>query len=79
MFKSIQYKIIAIFVVLILTVTIIMGAFLSTNIVSFYHNEFSAMMEQVFTESFINEMSKTAVSESGASGVDKIVRSYIGP
>ncbi len=79
MFKSIQYKIIAIFVVLILTVTIIMGAFLSTNIVSFYHNEFSTMMEQVFTESFINEMSKTAVSESGAVGVDKMVRSYIGP
>lgn len=79
MFKSIQYKIIAIFVILILAVSIIMGAFLTTNIVSFYHNEFSTMMEQVFTDNFINEMSKTAKSDNGVSGVDNMVKSYIGP
>ncbi|MEE0944506.1 MAG: ATP-binding protein [Clostridia bacterium] len=78
MFKSIQYKIVAIFVILILTVTIVMGAFLTTNIVSFYHSDFSVMMEQVFTDSFISEMSKTALQENGADKLDKVVRSYIG-
>ncbi len=78
MFKSIQYKIVAIFVILILTVTIVMGAFLTTNIVSFYHSDFSVMMEQVFTDSFVNEMSKTAIQENGATSLDKVVRSYIG-
>ena len=78
MFKSIQYKIVAIFVILILTVTIVMGAFLTTNIVSFYHSDFSVMMEQVFTDSFISEMSKTALQENGADTLDKVVRSYIG-
>lgn len=78
MFKSIQYKIVAIFVILILTVTIVMGAFLTTNIVSFYHNDFSVMMEQVFTDSFVSEMSKTALQENGADKLDKVIRSYIG-
>lgn len=78
MFKSIQYKIVAIFVILILTVTIVMGAFLTTNIVRFYNRDFSAMMEQVFTDSFINEMSKTAVRDGGAEKLDSIVKSYIG-
>lgn len=79
MFKSIQYRIVAIFVVLILTVTIVMGAFLTTNIVSFYHNEFSMMMERVFTDNFLNEMSKTASQENGAAALDKVISSYIGP
>lgn len=79
MFKSIQYRIVAIFVVLILTVTIVMGAFLTTNIVSFYHNEFSMMMERVFTDNFLNEMSKTAAQENGAEALNKVISSYIGP
>ena len=79
MFKSIQYRIVAIFVVLILTVTIVMGAFLTTNIVSFYHNEFSMMMERVFTDNFLNEMSKTASQENGAAALNKVISSYIGP
>ncbi len=78
MFKSVQYKIVAIFVILILTVTIVMGAFLTTNIVRFYHNDFSVMMEQVFTDGFISEMSKTALQSDGAYNLDKVVRSYIG-
>lgn len=79
MFKSIQYRIVAIFVVLILTVTVVMGAFLTTNIVSFYHNEFSMMMERVFTDNFLNEMSKTASQENGAEALNRVISSYIGP
>ncbi|MBQ7793369.1 MAG: HAMP domain-containing protein [Clostridia bacterium] len=79
MFKSIQYKIVAIFVLLILTVTVVMGAFLTTNIVTFYHNEFSTMMEQVFTDSFISEMSKTAAQDNGAENLDRVISTYIGP
>lgn len=79
MFKSIQFKIVAIFVVLILTVTIVMGAFLTTNIVSFYHSEFSMMMERVFTDNFINEMSKTASLDDGVEALNRMISSYIGP
>lgn len=79
MFKSIQFKIVTIFVLLIMTVTIVMGAFLTTNIVNFYHSEFSMMMEQVFTDSFVNEMSKTAMQEDGLDSLNKTVITQIGP
>ncbi len=79
MFRSIQLKIAAIFVLLIVTVTVVMGAFLTTNIVTFYHNEFSTMMAQVFTDNFISEMSKTALSENGVNKLEQVMNTYIGP
>ncbi|MBS7298432.1 MAG: HAMP domain-containing protein [Eubacteriales bacterium] len=78
MFKSIQFKIVAIFVILILTVTVVMGAFLTTNIVRFYNNDFSLMMEQVFTDSFVSEMTKIVLHENGPENLDNVVKSYIG-
>lgn len=79
MFKSIQYKIVAVFLILILTIAIVMGAFLSTNIISFYHSEFSMMMEQIFTDQFISELSKTAQQENGVENLNRTIISYIGP
>lgn len=79
MFKSIQYKIIAIFVLLILTIVIVIGSFLTTNIINFYNNEFKMMMEQVFTDSFVNELSKTAGQNDGLQNLNKTIISYIGP
>ena len=50
MFKSIQYKIVAVFILLVLSIAISMGVLMTTNTVSFYHREFSSMMENTFTE-----------------------------
>ena len=56
MFKSIQSKIVLIFVLLILSIIIVIGSFLLVNIVNFYNSEFSVMMEQVFTDDFVYQM-----------------------
>lgn len=78
MFKSIQTKIVSIFLLTILSVVVVIGTFLTTNIVKFYNDEFSVMMEQVFTPGLISELEKSAAT-SGADGVWDIVSSYMGP
>ncbi len=79
MFKSIQYKIVAVFILLVLSIAISMGVLMTTNTVSFYHREFSSMMENTFTESFINELFRTAVGENAAENLNRTIVSYIGP
>lgn len=78
MFKSIQTKIVAIFLLTILSVVVVIGAFLTTNIMKFYNDEFSVMMEQVFTPGLVSELEKSAAT-SGTEGVWDIVSSYMGP
>lgn len=77
-FKSLQAKIAAIFILVILAVVTAVGSFMTTNIVKFYNDEFSDMMEHVFTPSLISELEKSA-QQSGSDGVWDIVSSYIGP
>lgn len=79
MFKSIQYKIVLIFVLIVLSVTTVIGSFTIVNIMNFYDNEFSVMMKQVFDEDFVYQLSKTAESADGAAQIENAVGSYIGP
>lgn len=78
MFKSIQTKVVAIFILTILSIVVVIGSFLTANIVKFYNSEFSVMMEQVFTPTLVSELEKSAEA-GGADGVWDIVTSYIGP
>ena len=78
MFKSIQTKIVTIFILVILSVVTVIGTFMTTNIVKLYNDEFSVMMEQVFTPALVSELEKSAAA-SGCDGVWDILSSYIGP
>ena len=78
MFKSIQTKIVTIFILVILSVVTVIGTFMTTNIVKLYNDEFSVMMEQVFTPALVSELEKSA--ETGSyDGIWDIISSYIGP
>ncbi len=79
MFNKLQYKIVAVFVLLVTTIAIVMTAFMSTNIINFYNRDFSATMEQIFTPSFIDSLSKTANREDGVSALNTAIISHIGP
>lgn len=78
MFKSIQYKIVTIFLLLIITVVIVIGVSMTSNIIRFYNNEFTVMMEQVFSDQFINQLSKIAEQEDGLKNLNRTITSYIG-
>jgi len=54
MFKSIQWKIIAIFLLLTVSVMIVVGTFLIKNISAYYYNDFNNSLDtQVFTEDVV--------------------------
>ena len=78
MFRSIQTKIVTIFILVILSVVTVIGTFMTTNIVKLYNDEFSVMMEQVFTPALVSELEKSAENES-YDGIWDITSSYIGP
>ena len=79
MFNKLQYKIVAVFVLLVMTIAIVMTAFMSTNIINFYNRDFSLTMERIFTPSFIDSLSKTANREDGVSALNTAIISHIGP
>lgn len=78
LFKSIQTKIVTIFILVIFAVVTVIGMFMTTNIVRMYNNEFSLMMEQVFTPSLISELENSAQT-GGSEGISEIIGTYIGP
>ena len=69
MFKSIQWKIIAIFLLLTVSVMIVVGTFLLQNISAYYYNDFNNSLDtHVFTKELIAELDGALSSENG---VDK--------
>lgn len=79
MFKSIQYKIVSVFVLLTLSLITIVGSFMVVNIVNFYNEEFFVMMDKVFNEKFIYELNQLAKSSEPLKSVESAVSSHIGP
>ncbi|MBR3792126.1 MAG: HAMP domain-containing protein [Clostridia bacterium] len=79
MFKSIQYKIVSVFVLLTLSLITIVGSFMVVNIVNFYNEEFFVMMDKVFNEKFVYDLNQLAKSEEPLKSVESAVSSYIGP
>ena len=67
MFKSIQWKIIAIFLLLTVSVMIVVGTFLLQNISAYYYNDFNTSLDtQVFNEDVVEDF------ESALSGTDPL-------
>ena len=63
MFKSIQWKVLTVLVLLILSVMLVVGTFLLNNISSYYHEEFKTQMEKmVFTDDFVKQLGAAASS-----------------
>ena len=66
MFKSIQWKIIAIFLLLTVSVMIVVGTFLLQNISAYYYNDFSNSLDtQVFSEDVIPDFESALQGENG--------------
>ena len=64
---------------MVISIITVIGSLLLVNIISFYNSEFTVMMEQVFTDDFVNTLEETSRSENGFSGLSETIRSYIGP
>lgn len=64
MFKSLQWKMVTIFVLLILAVMTVVGTFLIASVTNFYHELFLSELNAVFTETVVSRL------KAGAEGDD---------
>lgn len=77
MFKSIQWKIIAIFLLLTVSVMIVVGTFLLQNISAYYYNDFNTSLDNhVFTEEFVSELDSAVSSEDGVNKAMDLLKIY---
>ena len=78
MLKSLQYKIVLIFVLLTISIITVIGSFMLVNIVNFYNEEFSVMMNRVFTDDLVYQLEESAKGENSLEKVSSTVSTYIG-
>ncbi len=77
MFKSIQWKIIAIFLLLTVSVMIVVGTFLLQNISAYYYNEFNNSLDtQVFTDTLTEEIDSALSAEDGVYKTLELLKVY---
>ena len=78
MFKRIQTKIVSILIMIMLSVIMVIGTFMTANIVKFYNSEFFVMMEKVFSSNLVTELELSA-GTNGTGGLWDIISTYMGP
>ena len=60
MLKSLQWKLVLVFMSLVVAIMLVLGVFLQGSVASFYCGKFSEKMEEAFTEQFIGELKSLA-------------------
>ena len=77
LFKRLQWKIIAMFVLLVLSVMIITGTISVSSLGSFYAQRFADDMDAVFTDSMVQrDLSAAASSENAPQRIAEIIEAY---
>ncbi len=79
MFKSIQWKILTVFLLLVVSVMLAVGTFLLSSISTYYHDEFRTQMESaVFTADLTAQLSQAATAEAPVEAMRTLLDSYTG-
>ncbi len=79
MFKSIQTKLVLLFILVILSVMLTVGTFIITNVTRFYYTDFmSQISTAVFTEEFVPQLTEAASSEDADSRLSELLEAAAG-
>lgn len=78
MFKSIRSKIVIMFVLLTVSLMIVVGTFMTSSTDSFYHEEFMALMHNVFTDTDIRQLEDTMRQENDLSKLFDNIEAHSG-
>ncbi len=78
MFKSLTSKITMMFVLLTVSVIILIGSFMTSNIDSFYDNEFKSLMSHVFSDKYVSQLEKSVKSGVDAREIFESISVYNG-
>ena len=75
-FRGLQWKLIFIFVLLILAVMIIAGTFLLNSVLAFYHNSFRDKMEAEFSGTMVQSLDIAMNGSSPQEGVVQVLEAF---
>ncbi len=78
MFKSIQWKLVTMFVILVLAIMIAFGTFLQERITVFYHETFMSEMNVVFLPELTDQLFKAEKAENSAEALKNVLDVYSG-
>ncbi len=79
MFKSIQWKILTVFILLVISVMILVGVILMRNINDYYLKEFTTQMDRnVFSSELTEQLSAAAKGEDPISSMHGLLEAYNG-
>lgn len=78
MFKSIQWKLVTMFVILVLAIMIVFGTFLQERITVFYHETFMSEMNVVFLPELTDQLFKAEKTENSAETLKNVLDVYSG-
>ncbi|MBQ7950459.1 MAG: HAMP domain-containing protein [Clostridia bacterium] len=79
MFKSIQTKLVLLFILVILSVMLTVGTFIVTNVTRFYYSDFmSQISTAVFTEDFIPQLEEAAESKESFQKLSELLEAASG-
>ncbi len=79
MFKSIQWKILTVFLLLVVSVMLVMGTFLLSSISQYYHDEFGTQMKNtVFTADLTGQLRTAAAAEEPLAALRTLLDSFTG-
>ena len=70
MLKSLQQKLVLMFVMLITAIMIVIGTFIFNNVTSFYHTEFREQMLTIFNDSLVGQLNDAALSEDPVKNIN---------
>ena len=79
MFRSLHMKLVLILVLLILSVMIVVGTLLLNRVSSYFLDDFSSQMEEVFTQRFLSELSSACAEENAPDLLREMIAAYSGP
>lgn len=83
MFKSLRFKLVTIFVLLVLAIMSVAGTFLVLRVTVFYHNGFNTKMTEVFDDKFVSDvfdikdLNKKVKNNSASIGISDSRNYYI--
>lgn len=81
MFRSLHSKLFLVMLLLVTSLMVVVGAFLMTNVTSFFVNEFYTQMQEVFGEEnadFVNGLRSEAAQPNGAARMQTMLDTYVG-
>ncbi len=78
MFKSIQWRLVTMFVLLVVAVMLVFGTFLRFRIVSFYHDLFKQKMTAVFEGELTNKLAEAMSQPNPPESMQRTLEAYSG-